>query len=128
MVLEEVNHAETLGRSVEVSVISMPTDASPVPGSIIEFLRRIVSQAPSRTVTIKALVDEGLAEIIVTAPSVTVDIAMADLLGRMRSTLGNSGVFAIEHFEVSRVRFDERNDLVSIRGVQDVVAGEVSDV
>jgi hypothetical protein len=128
VVLEEVNHAETLGRSVEVSVISMPTDASPVPAAIIEFLRRIVSQAPSRTVTIKALVDEGLAEIIVTAPSVTVDIAMADLLGRMRSTPGNSGVFEIEHFEVSRVRFDERNDLVSIRGVQDVVTGEVSDV
>ena len=127
-VLEEVNHAETLGRSVEVSVISMPTDALPVPAAIIEFLRGIVSQAPSRTVTIKALVDEGLAEIIVTAPSVTVDIAMADSLGWMRSTPGNSGVFEIEHFEVSRVRFDERNDLVSIRSVQDVVTAEVSDV
>lgn len=128
VVLEEVNHAETLGRSVEVSVISMPCDTSPVPAAIIEFLRNIVSLAPSRTVAIKALVDEGLAEIIVTAPSSTVNVAMTDLLGRMRPIAGNTGAFEIEHFEVSRVHIDERNDLVSIRGARASVGGAASDV
>ena len=128
VVLEEVNHAETLGRSVEVSVISMPSDTLNVPIPVIELLRSIVSLAPSRTVAIKALIDEGLAEIIVTAPRSTVDAAVRGLQGQMGVDPHDAGTWVVEHLGVSRVHLDEHHDLVSVRELQVLVDGAASDV
>ena len=123
-VLEEVNHAETLGRSVEVSVISMPRDAAPVPEPIIAILRGIVTSAPSRTVTIKALVDEGSAEIIVTGPHTILDLVVTGVCSRMGIDFGRESEFTIDHFHIARVRMDDRSDLLSIRDLH--VGSEVT--
>ena len=115
-VLEAVELGAARGLSVDAAVISMPDDTDPVPDQVSDLLAAVVTHAPSRTVTMRLFVDEGLAEVLVTAPRATIDTAWAGL-SRPNLAKGESSAEAIVLGELmlSVSPSGERQSLMSIR-------------
>jgi signal transduction histidine kinase len=115
-VLEAVELGAARGLSVDAAVISMPADADPIPDQVSDLLAAVVLHAPSRTVTMRIFVDQGLAEVLVTAPNAAVDAGWANL-SRPNPAKGESGpeTIVIGDLVLSRSPSGEKQSLLSIR-------------
>jgi hypothetical protein len=94
----------------------MPADADPIPDQVSDLLAAVVLHAPSRTVTMRIFVDQGLAEVLVTAPNASVDAGWVNL-SRPNPAKGEPGPEAIVMGDLvlSRSPTSEKQSLLSIR-------------
>jgi hypothetical protein len=115
-VLEAVEVAAARGLSVDAAIISMPIDTDPVPHEVSDLLAAVVIHAPSRTVSMRIFVDEGLAEVFVTAPSAAIEAAWSSL-SRPNPAKGRAMAEAIVlgGLALSISEAGDRQSLVSIR-------------
>lgn len=115
-VLEAVELGAARGLSVDAAVISMPSDSDPIPEQVSDLLAGVVLHAPSRTVTMRIFVDQGLGEVLVTAPNASVDAAWVNL-SRLNPMNGESGPEAIVMGDLvlSRSSTGGKQSLLSIR-------------
>ena len=120
-VLEAVELGAARGLSVDAAVISMPSDDDPIPEHVNDLLAAVVLHAPSRTVTMRIFVDQGLAEVLVTAPKASVDAGWANL-SRPNPAKGESGpeTIVMGDLVLSRSPSGEKQSLLSIRRGADV--------
>jgi signal transduction histidine kinase len=115
-VLEAVELGAARGLSVDAAVISMPSDSDPISDQIADLLAAVVTHAPSRTVTMRIFVDQGLAEVLVSAPFVSIEAAWANL-SRPNPAKGESGpeTIIIGDLVLTKTPAGERQSLLSIR-------------
>lgn len=115
-VLEAVELGAARGLSVDAAVISMPSDSDPISDQVGDLLAAVVTHAPSRTVTMRIFVDQGLAEVLVTAPFASIDAAWANL-SRPNPAKGESGpeAIVIGDLVLTRAPAGDRQSLLSIR-------------
>jgi hypothetical protein len=94
----------------------MPSDDDSIPDQVSDLLAAVVLDAPSRTVTMRIFVDQGLAEVLVTAPKASVDAGWANL-SRPNPVKGESRPEAvvIGDLVLSRSPSGEKQSLLSIR-------------
>ena len=115
-VLEAVELGAERGLSVDAAVISMPSDSGPVSDQVSDLLAAVVMHSPSRTVTMRIFVDQGLAEVLITAPFAAIDAAWANL-SRPSLAKGESGpeAIVIGDLVLTRASAGDRHSLLSIR-------------
>jgi hypothetical protein len=115
-VLEAVEVGASRGLSVDAAIISMPRDAEPIPREVSDLLDAVVTQSPSRTVKMRIFVDQGLAEVLVTAPFASIDAAWANL-SRPRPVKQELGpeTIVIGSVVLTKTPTGDRKSLLSIR-------------
>ncbi len=117
-VLHVVELGAALGVSVDAAVISMPRDTEPVSNAVIDLLAGIVTHAPSRTVSMRIFIDEGCAEVMITAPTSATLQAWSRLgASRVVNRDNQTETLIIEGIEVSMTPAGGKQTLIGIRRI-----------